>query len=62
MRLNTPWVGSPLTSSMGLSELKLDGGVWSRITAWKNLSETDALLDLIQKGRHARYLYHARVQ
>jgi SAM-dependent methyltransferase len=27
-----------------------------------HLSETDALLDLIQKGRHARYLYHARVQ
>ncbi len=27
-----------------------------------HLSETNALLDLIQKGRHARYLYHARVQ
>lgn len=27
-----------------------------------HFSETDALLDLIQEGRHARYLYHARVQ
>ncbi len=27
-----------------------------------HLNETDALLDLIQKGRHARYLYHARVR
>jgi hypothetical protein len=24
-----------------------------------HLNETDALLELIQKGRHARYLYHA---
>jgi len=27
-----------------------------------HFSETDAMLGLIQKGRHARYLYHARVQ
>jgi 2-polyprenyl-3-methyl-5-hydroxy-6-metoxy-1,4-benzoquinol methylase len=27
-----------------------------------HLNETDAVLDLIQKGRHARYLYRARVR
>jgi len=27
-----------------------------------HLGETDAVLDLIRKGRHARYLYHSRVQ
>jgi SAM-dependent methyltransferase len=27
-----------------------------------HLNETDAVLELIQKGRHARYLYHARVR
>jgi hypothetical protein len=27
-----------------------------------HLNETDALLDLIQKGRHARYLYRARIR
>ena len=27
-----------------------------------HLGETDAVLDLIKKGRHARYLFHARVQ
>jgi len=27
-----------------------------------HLGETDAVLDLIQKSRHARYLYHARVR
>jgi hypothetical protein len=26
------------------------------------LGETDAVPDLIPKGRHARYLYHARVR
>ena len=27
-----------------------------------HLNETDAVLDLIQRGRHARYLFHARVR
>ena len=27
-----------------------------------HLGETDAVLDLIAKGRHARYLYHARIR
>jgi hypothetical protein len=27
-----------------------------------HLGETDAVLDLIPKGLHARYLYHARVR
>jgi ubiquinone/menaquinone biosynthesis C-methylase UbiE len=27
-----------------------------------HLGETDAVLDLIQKGRHARYLYHSRLR
>jgi len=27
-----------------------------------HLGETDAVLDLIPKGRHARYLYHARIR
>jgi cyclopropane fatty-acyl-phospholipid synthase-like methyltransferase len=27
-----------------------------------HLGETDAMLDLLQKGNHARYLYHARVR